>query len=97
MEPIRDLGVHQREVNALARAGILTIGDLYMYQNKSLLEIKGFGFVGLYLLLYGLKSRGYEIPEVWVEEYKQARAPILRSDLRRNVIIKTAIDWEFEP
>lgn len=97
MGSIRDLGVHQREVNALARDGILTIADLYKRQSESLLQIRGFGFVGLYLLLYGLKARGYEIPEVWAEEYRQARTPILRSNLRKNLIIKTKIDWDFEP
>lgn len=90
----KNLGISQREINALAKAGIKTIDDLYNLEHGTPISIKGFGFVAYHYLLVGLKQHGYTVPESWADAYMAERATLLR---RAYLPFRKQIDWEFKP
>ncbi len=63
--PITDIGLGNRPTDALAKAGITTVGQVLerLQQGEaSLLEIEGFGRKALIDLKKSLRNLGYELP-----------------------------------
>ncbi len=63
--PIADLGLSNRSVEALAKAGITTVGQVLARLEQgeaSILEIDGFGRKALIDLKKSLRNLGYELP-----------------------------------
>ncbi len=64
--PIADLGLGNRPIEALAKAGITNVGEVLERLGKgeaSMLEIEGFGRRSLIDLKKSLRNLGYELPE----------------------------------
>ena len=63
--PVADLGLGNRPTEALAKAGITTVGqimDRFQQGEASLLEVDGFGRKSLIDLKKSLRNLGYELP-----------------------------------
>ncbi len=63
--PVADLGLGNRPTEALAKAGITTVGqimDRLQQGEASLLEVDGFGRKSLIDLKKSLRNLGYELP-----------------------------------
>ena len=63
--PVADIGLGNRPIQALAKAGITTVGQVLERLQKGeagMLEIEGFGRKALIDLKKGLRNLGYELP-----------------------------------